>query len=75
MQCKRTKKKEGEEQDTQTKAKTAYKKKKRKFQRKRHNIQQEIPRQIVNGKVHEQEYGKTWKSLWKIYAAIIWKSI
>ena len=28
MQCKRTKKKEGEEQDTQTKAKTAYKKKK-----------------------------------------------
>ena len=27
----------------------------------RHNIQQEIPRQLVYGRVHEQDYGKTWK--------------
>ena len=27
----------------------------------RHNIQQEIPRQLVYGRVHEQDYAKTWK--------------
>ena len=49
----------------------------------RHNIQQEIPRQLVYGRVHEQDYGKTWKicmdtymlPLFEEYMKHIWKSI